>query len=263
MKTTDVSEKKYDVVILDWGIGGLSVYLEFRKKFSHVSVIYFSDSGYSPYGKLSRKDMKTRLIEVMEKFKKKYGVTHFIVACNAASTALPDLSKTMKQRGYHAIGMIAPTIRWLNERSVRRKSTWFIGGRRTILSRLFQRQSRIQGRIAQPLSALIERGVLSGQEMDQQLEKILRPLHSAKSVILACTHYPAAKHAIQSHLPQAKLINPAFIVLKEIEKNWKKSLQRQRGTHGAVLFFTTGHLAQSTQAAQKAFGVRAVFKSMT
>src|SRR5215203_4207302 len=76
--------------ILDWGIGGVSVYRRVKEKLGEVSVVYFSDTGATPYGKMSRGELIGRLTAVID-FLKSKGVTHLVIGCNAASTAIADL----------------------------------------------------------------------------------------------------------------------------------------------------------------------------
>ena len=44
--------------IMDWGIGGLTVYQAMRKRGLTTDVLYFSDSGTTPYGKLSKASLR-------------------------------------------------------------------------------------------------------------------------------------------------------------------------------------------------------------
>lgn len=74
--------------IIDWGIGGVSIYKLIKERLADVPVVYFSDTGVTPYGKMSRRDLVARLNSVIL-FLKGRGVTHLVIGCNAASTAIP------------------------------------------------------------------------------------------------------------------------------------------------------------------------------
>ena len=251
------TKSKADLVVLDWGIGGLSVYRSLQKTFPWLTMIYFSDSGSIPYGQLTRRQMADRLMKVLRRLSKDYGIHRFVIACNAASTALPDLHSDFKNEGFEVIGMIEPTILWLKKNREAVKTTAFIGGRRTVRSGLLQKTG-VVGRVAQPLSALIESGILDGPELHQNLKVILKPLKKKRQLILACTHYPAISNEIQAHLPQTKLVDPAEIVVRKISEMWK--LKKQTRSYGAAtLFLTTGSTAQSRLSAKLAFQVKAKF----
>ena len=141
--------------IIDWGIGGVSIYKLIKQHMRRVPVTYFSDTGETPYGKMSRRELSFRLDNVIEYLKKR-GVTHVVIGCNAASTAIDDL----KDHALPIFGVIQPAVR-LTARS-RPRLLGLIGGKRTVVSgahrRAFgERGISIRQRIAQPLSAFIER----------------------------------------------------------------------------------------------------------
>ena len=67
----------------------------------------------------------------------------------------------------------------------------------------------IRERIAQPLSIQIEKGGLSGEKLENDLQRILKPLKNYDSILLACTHYPAIENEIKKHLkPSSQLLDP-------------------------------------------------------
>src|SRR5947209_3201666 len=82
---------KTQLGIIDWGIGGISVLKALGEKLADIRAVYFSDTGATPYGKMSRGELAARLDVVIE-FLKSKGVTHIVIGCNAASTAIPHLS---------------------------------------------------------------------------------------------------------------------------------------------------------------------------
>ena len=51
--------------IIDWGIGGIGVYKLIKERRPEVSVVYFSDTGVMPYGKMSRAELAARLDAVI------------------------------------------------------------------------------------------------------------------------------------------------------------------------------------------------------
>ncbi len=262
------------MVVMDWGIGGLSVYNEIRRQMPHLSVIYFSDSGAIPYGKLSANDLRARLLKIILHFRS-LGVEHFVIACNAASSALPALEDKFKEEKVNVTGVIEHAIRLVRETAF--KNVGVIGGRRTILSRIYQgalqtKMRAVRLRIAQPLSAWIEQGETTGRRLNLELGKILQPLKSCDAVLLACTHYSAIAAEIQLHVPNATLLDPAPATAKFIKKNWNFSVERsapqsrsqsrsqrrsQRRSNSALtVFMTTGNPAQMKISAKLAFGNR-------
>ena len=232
--------------LIDWGIGGIGVYREAKRRFGDIAITYWSDTGQLPYGTLSRREMAVRLEFIISRCVE-LGVTDVVVACNAASTALPDVRPI---DGVIVTGMIEPAV----AAAIKKGPTHLgvIGGRRTIVSGAYRKAFASHGidisqRVAQPLSALIEAGEIDGPTMNAECERILRPLYNCSHILLACTHYPAAAAAIaRSVSPNTVLLDPAADVVATLDKNFEA---------GNDVFFTTGDAREMRSAAKMAFGV--------
>src|SRR5215213_7363277 len=175
--------------ILDWGIGGISIYRLIKERSPGTSIVYFSDTGATPYGKMSRSELVKRLDDVII-FLKSRNVSQLIIGCNAASTAIDALD----DHGIDIKGMIDSGV----EVAARAKPTrlGLIGGRRTVLSGVYRKAFERRGiaveqRIAQPLSGLIENGDTGSDKLRAEAARILRPIRNSSHILLACTHYPA------------------------------------------------------------------------
>ncbi len=234
--------------ILDWGIGGVSVYKLVKEKLGAVSVVYFSDTGATPYGKMSRIELVERLNSVIN-FLKSKEVTHVVIGCNAASTAISYLnSEDIKIEGVieSAVEMTA---------KLKPRKLAVIGGRRTILSGIYRRKFAEKGieinqRIAQPLSALIESGDVSSEKLRAESRKILAPVKNSSHILLACTHYPAITDVLKDFVSaKTVFINPAHSLVNRIAQ-WNLP---QGETD---IFYTTGDTELTKIAAQNAFGVK-------
>ena len=234
--------------IIDWGVGGISIYTLIKERIPSVPVTYFSDTGEMPYGKMSRFDLTFRLDDVIEYLKTR-GVTHIVIGCNAASTAIDELAK-------HAVpifGVIQPAVT-MTARSRPRK-LGLIGGRRTVVSgahrRAFvKRGIGIRQRIAQPLSGLIEGGDIGSDRLHSEAARILKPLRSCSHVLLACTHYPAILPVLRQHAPKVKFLDPAEELVEVLKR------QRITRSRGLDEFLTTGSTGAMKKAARTAFGVK-------
>ena len=234
--------------ILDWGIGGVSIYKLVKERFGDVPVIYFSDTGAVPYGKMSRGELVARLNAVVD-FLKTKGVSHLVIGCNAASTAIPDLNRT----DIKIEGVIESAVEITAK--LKPKKLAVIGGRRTVLSGIYRRKFAQKGiktaqRIAQPLSGLIESGDTSSEKLRAESRKILAPIKNSSHVLLACTHYPAITGVLKDFVSaDTVFINPAGALVEKIA-DW----DLQKGD--ADVFYTTGETEAMKTAALKAFGVK-------
>jgi len=231
--------------IIDWGIGGVSIYKLIKERMPGAAILYFSDTGATPYGKMGRLELAVRLDSVIE-FLKSRGMMRLVIGCNAASTAIADL----RDHGMKIDGVIAPAV----EAATRLKPSQLgvIGGRRTVVSGVYRKAFAARGihisqRIAQPLSGLIESGDTSSEGLRREARRILSPLKNCSHVLLACTHYPAIEPVLRDYVSAStKFIDPAAAVVKKLGKF------KSAGEDG---FFTTGDARQMKRSAKLAFGV--------
>jgi len=232
--------------IIDWGIGGVSIYKLIKLRHPRVPVVYFSDTGVTPYGKMSRRELVERLETVIE-FLRTRGVTHVVIGCNAASTALPFVKRNgLKIEGviYAAVAMTA---------KLRPARLGLIGGRRTVLSGVYRkafaaRGIRVRQRIAQPLSGLIESGDTTSANLNSECKRILSPLRNCSHILLACTHYPAIGSTLRQHVSaDTELIDPAPALLQKIS-GWNIAPDARPDR-----FFTSGSSSKMKTAAAAAF----------
>lgn len=234
------------LAIIDWGIGGISIYRLVKEELG-LPVLYFSDTGATPYGKMTRPELVARLDRVIT-FLKDRGVTHLVIGCNAASTAIPFLA----DQGVRIEGMIDNAIAASMKYNPKRLTV--IGGRRTVLSGVYRRGFgahglKIEQRIAQPLSGLIESGDITSDKLRSEAKKILDPIKNCSHILLACTHYPAITPVLREFVSeQTKFIDPAGSLVKKISK-WGID------TDGVDVFLTSGDPKAMKRSAKLSFGV--------
>jgi glutamate racemase len=234
------------LAIIDWGIGGIGIYKLVKERLG-IPVTYLSDTGATPYGKMERGELAGRLDTIRE-FLEDRGVTHLLIGCNAASTAIPD----MQPSRMHIEGMIDNAVEV--SLALKPKNLGVIGGRRTILSGAYRKRFAANGikisqRIAQPLSGLIEAGEMGSDEFRDAARQILEPLRGCSHVLLACTHYPAAEAILSEFVsPRTQFVDPAPILVRKVAA-WKI------GQVGEDEILTTGDPKAMAKAARLAFGV--------
>lgn len=232
--------------IIDWGIGGVSIHKLILEKIGDVPTLYLSDTGATPYGKMSRPELIARL-DLAIRFMESMGVTHLVIGCNAASTAIGHLDG----RGLKIIGMIESGVAAAMKEKPERLG--LIGGRRTVLSGAYRRTFAEKGvtieqRIAQPLSGLIESGDTDSERLKAESRRILEPIKDCSHILLACTHYPAIRETLSLFVSkETTFVDPANELVDRI-KRWKVSKGIDR------IFLTTGDPVQMRAAAFKAFG---------
>jgi glutamate racemase len=192
--------------IVDWGIGGIGLLNALDRVAPGLPVLYWSDAGATPYGRMSAEELTDRLTTVVAELAER-GATEVVLACNAASTVVDRLDgAALPVEGIirHGLASVPEDL----------GSIGVIGGQRTIDAGLYRRGLARPGRVvlsrvAQPLSAHIEAGRTGSPQFQADLNRIVAPLRRVDALVLACTHYPAANPWFAAALPDALLIDPA------------------------------------------------------
>ena len=246
---TPPSSKSETLGIIDWGIGGLGVLREFSSRAPHVPILYWSDTGSTPYGKLSADELTVRLGGIVNELARR-GATRVALACNAASTVATRLiHAAIPVHGIIDAGIAAVPVGL-------RGTIGVVGGARTIRAGLYRRglsttHRTIISRIAQPLSAHIEAGRMNHRAFVDDLAAIVRPLHGARAVLLACTHYPAAHAHFAAQLPGTLLIDPAARFADELAAQFSRPSTRR----ATCEFMTSGAPSAMVASAQRTWAI--------
>ena len=86
--------KKEYILVIDSGIGGLSVLSQMLKLF-HANIIYFADNKHCPYGSHSKNEIVGFLTQIINEMSQIYNIKIVVLACNTATTsAISELRKT-------------------------------------------------------------------------------------------------------------------------------------------------------------------------
>jgi len=238
--------------IIDWGIGGFGLYRELKRVRSDSPLLYFSDAGYPPYGTVATAALVDRLAQIVS-FVEGEGATSIVLACNAASTVAVRLRSRVR---LPVIDIIESGVQVVLRSGVR--SVGVVGGERTIRSGIYHRRFRAEGidsigRVAQPLSGLIERGAIGSPPFEAALRQILAPLEGVDGLLLACTHYAAAMSRFQEALPATRIIDPVPVLARMVIDTMGRD--RNGSGESGDRIFTSGDVGITKSGAKNAFGV--------
>lgn len=233
--------------VLDWGIGGLGFVAALGAHRPGTPVVYLSDSGAVPYGKLARSALTARVQHAVDALVA-HGAAQVVIACNAASSVAADLVAPVPITPIVAAavasvpGSLAGTL-------------WVLGGLRTVRSGIYQRALRraglrVRGRVAQPLSAHVEAGRGASAACAEDLARVLAPVADGEAILLACTHYPALRAQLEALRPESPLLDPATELAIQVARGLMADLV------GPSRFVTTGDPAAMARAAEAAWGLR-------
>lgn len=228
--------------IYDWGIGGLGFYKSFKKQYPDVPTLYLSDSGYTPYGKVSANDLQLRVLKVLN-WLKAQNCTSIMVACNAASSVL--VNHPVEDCSH----IIASGVKTVLETNV--DSVAIIGGKRTVESHVYQKLLHgvnVNEVIAQPISGLIEKGDISSENLRLEIRKVFQQIE-VEVVLLACTHYPAAIDLMKQEATGKLLLDPVETAVRNLNHE-----RIYTSTYKGV-WMTTGSQQGMAKAAKQSFNV--------
>ena len=244
---TGPSDRTDRIGVLDWGIGGLDTLMRLAARMPDRSFVYWSDSGFTPYGKVPAEALAARVRDVAHRME----CATLVVACNAASTVLDALDLPIP-----VYGVIEPGIALALASGAERIG--ILGGDRTIAAGLHARALAAAGRVpipvaAQPLSAHVEAGHLDGPEVLADLLPLVQRLAEADAILLACTHYPALRPVLERLLPGRLWLDPVDRLVDDVGRAMADGVRD--ATEPRLIVGTTGDPEATRTAAWRAFGV--------
>lgn len=212
-------------LVFDSGVGGLTIADELRKAAPGWIVDYAADSGFFPYGVKTDAELRERLPQLCATLVNVAKPDVLVIACNTASTL--SLADIRAKVSVPVVGTV-PAIKPAAEQT----KTGVIGilatpgtVRRAYLDDLekqFAAGKTVIRRGTAGLVDIAERAV-RGQAVDQeQVAYAVKPLFDPPDgpridiVVLACTHFPLIREAIQAACPAGvRLIDTGEAVAKQ------------------------------------------------
>lgn len=201
--------------VFDSGVGGLTVLAEIRDRLPYEHTVYFGDTARVPYGVRDLAEVRWFAFEIVE-YLVSLDVKLVVIACNTATAAA---LKTL-QRSFDVpiIGVIEPGAR-AAVLDTRNRRVGVLATEATVRSRAYAKSVRVldagievHEQACPEFVPLIERGIVSGPELDGVARDYLGPVmnRGVDAVVLGCTHYPLISESINRILgPEVRLISSA------------------------------------------------------
>lgn len=195
-----VREQDRPIGVFDSGVGGLTVLRAVLDLLPNEPVLYFGDTGRSPYGPRPLGEIRTFARQIAT-FLLERDVKALVVACNSVEVAaIEDLTRRAR---VPVIGVIEPGVR-AALRATRNGRVGVIGTDATIRSGAYDRAVHGHGvelfsRACPAFVPSVERGDTTSEELLEIARGYLRPLQEAgvDTLILGCTHYPLLSGLLQ------------------------------------------------------------------
>jgi glutamate racemase len=222
------------IVVLDSGLGGLTVARAIRAALPDENILYFGDTARLPYGSKTAETVTTYVRQILT-YLRPFRPKHAVIACNTA-TALslpairaefPDLPVT---------GVIEPGAKAAVVAAGHRPVPIIgvIATEATIRSRAYERaivRRRAHARLLLKPTPLLVPVIEEGRAEDDPLVRLalrqyLSPLvkHRMEVLVLGCTHYPILKGLI------TELLGPKVAVIDSAEQCAHDVARRLRAT---------------------------------
>ena len=209
------------IIVLDSGLGGLTVAKAIRRAMPREDVLYFGDTARLPYGSKTADTVSTYVKQIVA-YLRPYDPKHVVLACNTATalampalrTTFPDLSISGVIEPGAKAAVIAAGARPVPTIAV-------IATEATIRSRAYDRaihRRRHHARLLLKATPLLVPIIEEGRGGDDPLVRLalkqyLTPLvtgHKPDVLVLGCTHYPILKDVIRRMLgPSVSVIDSA------------------------------------------------------
>jgi len=195
------------IVVLDSGLGGLTVARALRDALPYDDLLYFGDTARLPYGSKSAATV-TGFVHQIITYLLPREPKHVVIACNTATAvALPAIRAAFPQLSIS--GVIDPGARAAVAAAGSKKLPviGIIATEATIRSKAYERaihRRRHHARLLLRPTPLLVPIIEEGRRDDDPLvvlavEQYLRPFNQrgVDVLVLGCTHYPMLKELIQ------------------------------------------------------------------
>lgn len=195
------------IVVLDSGLGGLTVVRELRSVLPAEDILYFGDTARLPYGSKTAQTVSGFVQQIIN-YLLPHQPKHVVIACNTATAlALPQVRTAFP--GLSISGVIEPGAKAavVAAGSKQVPTIGIIATEATVKSKAYERavhrrrnHARILLRPTPLLVPMIEEGRQSSDPIvklaiQQYLSSMLQ--HNIDVLVLGCTHYPIYKDLIQ------------------------------------------------------------------
>jgi glutamate racemase len=237
------------IVVLDSGLGGLTVVRELQKQSPAENILYFGDTARVPYGSKSPETVTAFVREIIT-YLQRFRPKHVVIACNTA-TALA--MQTLKTEFEHLpiSGMIEPgaraAVQAAGNKPIPRIAV--IATEATVKSKAYEQaifRRRHHANLIVRSTPLLVPIIEDGRDEEDMLVRLaltqyLKPIarHKPDVLVLGCTHYPIFKKLI-ARMMGCPVIDSAEQCAQDVARRLKASgLYSSNAEPGILKCFVT------------------------
>jgi len=203
------------ILVIDSGVGGLSVCQAILAKQKGIRLVYFADDAFFPYGLMEESKLRARLKDIVGEMLKLHQPELVVLACNTVSTlVLPELRACFDIPFVGVVPAIKPAAQFSKTKRIGLLATPATV-RRPYTDKLIADYA--DGcevlRVGSSELVVLAENLLSGKPVSEnQLAEIIAPFSSpldeskkgksiVDTVVLGCTHFPLLKTQLSKLLP--------------------------------------------------------------
>lgn len=244
-------DRRQSLLVLDSGIGGITVVRAIRELSREIAVTYVSDNGLFPYGGRDPGELTQRLKTLVGQGLDHLAIDAVVIACNTASTVVLD--ELRKAFPVPFVGVVPP-IKTAGAIS-RTRVIGLLATEGTVrgsyvddLIQSFAADCRVAKVACPELVDLAEDKARARPVDRRRLRAALAPLMAPEFaeldvVVLGCTHFPILKSELeQEYRSDVLWLDPAFPVARQLVRVLQETPPRQErmrlATVPDTVFFT-------------------------
>lgn len=221
-----------NILVLDSGVGGLSICQALLEKNANIRLRYIADDAEFPYGVKDDEFLVDRLQKLIHASSRQYHFDMIIVACNTASTlVLPALRKQVDVPVVGVVPAIKPAAMLSTSKTIGLLATpgTIKRGYTQQLIDDFASDCRILKIGTRVLVEQAENLLMHGCVDEVRLAQELSAWESEgelDAVVLGCTHFPLLKVYLAKLFPNVQWVDSATAIARRVE-----SLLAEGGMH--------------------------------
>jgi glutamate racemase len=245
------------IALIDSGIGGFSVLAEIEKKLTNVSVSYFMDNLYLPYGELAQADLLSRLERIVT-FLQHSSPDIIVIACNTASTqSLDFLRARFDQTFVGVVPAIKPAALMSQSGTIGLLATPATVSNAYIddLIEDFASECIVHKYGSSELVHLAET-LFWQEELPDTTAISLKVFEQVDTLVLGCTHFPLITGLIETFLPKGvNLVDSGQAIANRVDSLLADKFDHAQTTQYVKCLYSTTPLpvAKTARLAQMGF----------
>lgn len=217
------------IVVLDSGLGGLTVARALRAALPLEDIVYFGDTARLPYGSKAPATIQTFVRQIIA-YLRPLNPKHVVIACNTATAlALPAIRANFPELSVS--GVIEPGAKAAVVAAGAKPvpTIGILATEATVRSRAYPNavhRRRQHARVIQQPAPLLVPIIEEGRALDDPLVRLalkqyLQPMvnHRMDVLVLGCTHYPVLAPLIERMLGQTiRVIDSAGLCAEDVTR---------------------------------------------